>query len=107
QEATEGMLHPDFTYYNPRRILEVGLLFLKVKALDANQSTAPYLLETIQTQSNYPIDLIVYHMSMVNQPDSPYLLGQKYLSNLREFRPLKGRVAIHLHVFYTDLLPEF
>ncbi|MBF0699706.1 rhamnan synthesis F family protein [Streptococcus danieliae] len=107
QEATEGMLHPDFTYYNPRRILEVGLPFLKVKALDANQSIAPYLLDTIQTQSDYPIDLIVYHMSMVNQPDSPYLLGQKYLSNLREFRPLKGRVAIHLHVFYTDLLPEF
>ncbi|NYS48868.1 alpha-L-Rha alpha-1,3-L-rhamnosyltransferase [Streptococcus danieliae] len=107
QEATEGMLHPDFTYYNPRRILEVGLPFLKVKALDANQSIAPYLLDTIQTQSDYPIDLIVYHMSMVNQPDSPYLLGQKYLSNLREFRPLKGSVAIHLHVFYTDLLPEF
>ncbi len=107
QEATEGMLHPDFTYYNPRRILEVGLPFLKVKALDANQSIAPYLLDTIQTQSDYPTELIVYHMSMVNQPDSPYLLGQKYLSNLREFRPLKGRVAIHLHVFYTDLLPEF
>lgn len=107
QEATEGMLHPDFTYYNPRRILEVGLPFLKVKALDANQSIAPYLLDTIQTQSDYPTDLIVYHMSMVNQPDSPYLLGQKYLANLQEFRPLKGRVAIHLHVFYTDLLSEF
>lgn len=108
QEATEGMLHPDFTYYNPRRILEVGLPFLKVKALDANQSIAPYLLDTIQTQSDYPTDLIVYHMSMVNQPDSPYLLGQKYLSSLpSEFTSLQGRVAIHLHVFYTDLLPEF
>ncbi|WP_303977075.1 rhamnan synthesis F family protein [Streptococcus danieliae] len=107
EEATEGMLHPDFTYYNPRRILEVGLPFLKVKALDANQSIAPYLLDTIQTHSDYPADLIVYHMSMVQQPDSPYLLGQKYLSNLQEVSPLKGSVAIHLHVFYTDLLPEF
>lgn len=107
EEATEGMLHSDFTYYNPRRILEVGLPFLKVKALDANQSIAPYLLDTIQTHSDYPADLIVYHMSMVQQPDSPYLLGQKYLSNLQEVSPLKGSVAIHLHVFYTDLLPEF
>lgn len=107
QEATEGMLHPDFTYYNPRRILEVGLPFLKVKALDANQSIAPYLLDTIQTHSDYPTELIVYHMSMVHQPDSPYLLGQKYLSNLQDVSPLKGSVAIHLHVFYTDLLPEF
>lgn len=108
QESTEGMLHPDFTYYNPRRILEVKLPFLKVKALDANQSIAPYLLDTVKTNSSYPIELMVYHMSMVNQPDSPYLLGQKYLSNEKtEIRLLQGKVAIHLHVFYTDLLKEF
>ncbi|MBG9366682.1 rhamnan synthesis F family protein [Streptococcus sp. NLN64] len=108
QESTEGMLHPDFTYYNPRRILEVRLPFLKVKALDANQSIAPYLLDTIKSNSDYPIELMVYHMSMINLPDSPYLLGQKYLLRVEtEFQPLKGTVAIHLHVFYTDLLHEF
>lgn len=107
-ESTEGMLHPDFTYYHPRRILEVRLPFLKVKAMDANQSIAPYLLDTIRTQSSYPVELILYHMSMVNQPDSPYLLGEKYLSPvLPEMTSFKGRVAIHLHVFYTDLLREF
>lgn len=108
QESTEGMLHPDFTYYNPRRILEVKLPFLKVKALDANQSIAPYLLETIQTNSSYPTELIVYHMSMIHLPDSPYLLGQKYLSKDQiEVNTIRGKVAIHLHVFYTDLLQEF
>ncbi|MBA2795024.1 rhamnan synthesis F family protein [Streptococcus porcinus] len=109
QADASGMLHPDFSYYNPTAILKEKVPFLKVKAIDANQHIAPYLLQYIKEETDYPVDLIVNHMSEVNFPDSPYLLSQKYIgSNDYELsNPEKRKIAIHLHVFYVDLLEEF
>ncbi|MGT2929842.1 rhamnan synthesis F family protein [Streptococcus dentasini] len=106
---TEGMLHPDFSYYNPTAILNARVPFVKVKTIDANQHIGPYLLNQIREFSNYPIDLIVSHMTNISQPDLPYLLAYKYLEqpdmNTQLFS--QGKVAVHLHVFYVDLLQEF
>lgn len=104
---TEGMLHPDFTYYNPTAILQGRVPFIKVKAIDANQHISPYLLAKIDEETTYPVDLLVQHMSMINLPDFPYLLGRKYLSADESLAVTDKKVAVHLHAFYTDLLPEF
>lgn len=105
-EDTTGMLHPDFTYYNPTAILKHRVPFIKVKTIDANSHIAPYLLSEIERTSDYPVDLIVSHMSMINPPDSPYLLARKYISP-QVLTDFDKKVAVHLHVFYVDLLQEF
>lgn len=103
---TTGMLHPDFSYYNPTAILKHKVPFIKVKTIDANQHITPYILDEIDRCSDYPVDLIVTHMSNVNYPDFKYLLGRKYLKPAQaDFSGQK--VAVHLHVFYVDLLQEF
>lgn len=106
QADVSGMLHPDFSYYNPTAILQAGVPFLKVKTLAANTGIAPYILQYLKRTSSYPVSLIVQHLSDVTLPDLPYLLGQKYLPELNKDR-ISGSVAVHLHVFYTDLLPDF
>lgn len=107
EEDTTGMLHPDFSYYNPTAILKHKVPFIKVKTIDANQHITPYLLQEIERTTTYPVELIVSHMSKVNFPDDKYLLARKYLKPAGEGRTLKGTVAVHLHVFYVDLLEEF
>lgn len=106
---TSGMLHADFSYYNPTVILKHQVPFIKVKAIDANQSIAPYLLQAIKNQTDYPVDLIVSHMSEIHYPDAPYLLSQKYLVKQEgnDFKVSEHSTAVHLHVFYVDLLEEF
>lgn len=107
KEDASNMLHADFSYYNPTAILNHRVPFIKVKAIDNNQHITPYLLNDIQKNSTYPIDLIVSHMSEINYPDFSYLLGHKYVKK-RERVDLKNqKVAVHLHVFYVDLLEEF
>ena len=107
KEDASHMLHADFSYYNPTAILNHRVPFIKVKAIDNNQHITPYLLNDIQKNSTYPIDLIVSHMSEINYPDFSYLLGHKYVKK-RERVDLKNqKVAVHLHLFYVDLLEEF
>ncbi|BAQ24572.1 rhamnan synthesis F family protein [Streptococcus troglodytae] len=107
KEDASHMLHADFSYYNPTAILNHRVPFIKVKAIDNNQSITPYLLNAIQNKSVYPIDLIVSHMSEINYPDFRYLLGHKYIKEEEAVDLKNQKVAVHLHVFYVDLLEEF
>lgn len=104
---TTGMLHPDFSYYNPTAILKHKVPFIKVKTIDANQHITPYILDEIERTSTYPVELIVSHMSKINQPDFKYLLARKYLPSSKHTYSSNKKVAVHLHVFYTDLLQDF
>ncbi|AND79152.1 rhamnan synthesis F family protein [Streptococcus pantholopis] len=106
-EDASHMLHADFSYYHPTAVLAHRVPFIKVKAIDANQHITPYLLDEIEQTSDYPIDLIVSHMSEINYPDFKYLLGKKYLRPAVLPELLRKKIAVHLHVFYLDLLPEF
>lgn len=104
---TTGMLHPDFSYYNPTAILKNRVPFIKVKTIDANQHITPYILNEIEQVSDYPVELIVSHMSQINYPDFKYLLARKFLAPSPVAFSGSKKVAVHLHVFYTDLLQEF
>lgn len=104
---TTGMLHPDFSYYNPTAILKNKVPFIKVKTIDANQHITPYILQEIEDTTNYPVDLIVSHMSKINYPDFKYLLARKYIQPTEQVFSGTKKVAVHLHVFYVDLLQEF
>ncbi len=106
-EDTTGMLHPDFSYYNPTAILKHKVPFIKVKAIDAHQGITPYILDEIADKTNYPIDLIISHMSEVNFPDFMYLLGHKLVKQVAPADLSSKKIAVHLHTFYVDLLEDF
>ena len=107
EEDTSGMLHPDFSYYNPTSILKNKVPFIKVKTIGYNTGISPYLFREIEESSDYPVELIVSHMSQIDFPDYPYLLTQKYLKEGHLSDLSDKKIAVHLHVFYTDLLQEF
>ena len=106
-EDTTGMLYPDFSYYNPTAILNHKIPFIKVKTIANNEGIMPYIFDELERVSNYPLDLILNHMSMIDRPDYPYLLSRKYLKNQELAGEFGKKVAVHLHVFYVDLLEEF
>lgn len=106
-EDVSNMLHADFSFYHPTAILKHGVPFIKVKAIDNNQHITPYLLDTIAKKSDYPVDLIVSHMSDINFPDFKYLLARKYVQTVAPASLSNKKIAVHLHVFYVDLLEDF
>lgn len=97
---------PDFSLYHPTLPLKEGVPFLKVKSLEANNAIAPYLLDYISQYSDYPLDVMLHHLSDVYLPDEPYKLGKKYLAE-KVLQGTNQKIAVHLHVFYTDLLEDF
>lgn len=107
-EDISGMLHPDFSYYNPTAIIEKRVPFLKVKALEGNQLYAPFFLKELAKHSDYPQNLMINHMSKMFDPTADYLLAQKYHTS-SQVNPkfMDKKIAIHLHTFYVDLLEEF
>ena len=102
-----GMLYPDFSYYNPTAILKHRVPFIKVKTIGASEGLTPYILEDIERSTDYPVDLIVKHMSRIDLPDYPYLLSRKLMDLSLPISFSEKKIAIHLHVFYVDLLEEF
>ena len=106
-EDTTGMLYPDFSYYNPTAILNHKVPFIKVKTIANNEGIMPYIFDELERVSNYPLDLILNHMSMIDRPDYPYLLSRKYLKNQELAGDFGKKVAVHLHVFYVDSWKNF
>lgn len=106
-EDASHMLHTDFSFYHPTAILSHRVPFIKVKAIDNNQHITPYLLDEIAKQSDYPVDLIISHMSEINFPDFKYLLARKYVKEVPAVSLADKKIAVHLHVFYVDLLEDF
>lgn len=107
EEEVTYMALPDFSYYNVARILQNRVPFVKVKALDGNPQQASFVIDEIGRVSNYPIELIVEHMSTVFYPTANYLLKYKYLPETTPQVPTDKKIAIHLHTYYVDLLPSF
>ncbi|GBG96551.1 rhamnan synthesis F family protein [Lactococcus termiticola] len=104
-----NILHPDFSYYAPDVILQRKVPFIKVKAFQAleNRSVARYMLDYVDEHSDYPVDLIVKHMAKITFPDEPYLLTRKYLPEVQDTTAINKKIAVHLHVFYPELLADF
>ena len=107
QEEAGELVHPDFSYYKPLRILEAKVPFLKVKALTGNPFLARYLLEDLETNSSYPTSLIREHLFYHFGPDLPCLLQDKYLSqatsNYRTVQP----VLLHIHVTDFPIFQQY
>ncbi|MDR1567907.1 MAG: rhamnan synthesis F family protein [Streptococcaceae bacterium] len=105
-DATQ-MTYPDFSFWNPTAIVQNKVPFIKVKAIAAHQAITPYVLDYIRKNTDYPIELITGHMSMIDLPDYPYLLSEKFIDKTCQYTGVSERVAVHFHVFYVDLVADF
>ncbi|MDR2661340.1 MAG: rhamnan synthesis F family protein [Lactobacillaceae bacterium] len=106
--STNGMLYPDFSFWNPTQIILNNVPFLKVKAVGAFKNMTPFFLNELKLRSQYPINLIYSHMTrFVELPDEPYLLENNFLDLNKPNENNKQKIAIHFHVFYTDLVDDF
>ena len=98
---------PDFSYFRPDVILFNKAPFIKVKTIALRQDVAPYVIDYLKRKTEYPTHLIIDHMSRIDIPDYPYLLAEKTLDKHLIYQPNDKTVAIHLHVYYVELLSEF
>lgn len=103
----EGFFHCNFTIHYPHVLLENKVPFIKIKTFDLSQHLSPYTLKAIEASSAYPVSLIDSHMSQVSTPTPPYLLDRKVFKPSTESIVTTKKVAVHLHTFYLDLLPNF
>ena len=99
--------HSNFTIHYPQVLLEHKVPFIKIKMFDLTQHLAPYVIKEIKTVSPYPVELILEHMTDVTLPTSAYLLEHKLLKASTIPYSNTKTVAIHLHVYYVDLLLSF
>lgn len=104
---TTHMLHPDFSIFNLSQTLQHRVPFIKVKGIDLNQLHAPFVIDEIGRVSAYPKRLIIDHMTQYFNPTANYLLSYKYLEDLPAVASVDKKIAVHLHTFYVDLLPDF
>lgn len=99
--------HRNFTIHYPQVLLDYKVPFIKIKTFDLSQHLSPYTLRAVEEQSSYPIELIESHMSNVSLPTPAYLLDRKVINPTDQAVQIVEKVAVHLHTFYLDLLPEF
>ena len=102
QLDNSDIVNPDFTFYKPQLLLEQGLPFVKVKAIDANQVWARQCLDYLQQQSDYPVNLIKEHLFQVLAPDSVCLLEDKISHAGEDF----DSKVIHIHVKSSEYLKK-
>ncbi|HEM3588700.1 TPA: alpha-L-Rha alpha-1,3-L-rhamnosyltransferase, partial [Streptococcus suis] len=103
----QDYFHRNFTIHYPQVLLDYKVPFIKIKTFDLSQHLSPYTLKTIEEKSSYPIDLIDSHMTSVSIPTPAYLLDRKAIKLSNKIVSVDKKVAVHLHTFYVDLLPEF
>ncbi len=46
-KTPQGMLYPDFSYYNPTAILNHKVPFIKVKTIANNEGIMPYIFDEL------------------------------------------------------------
>lgn len=100
--------HPDFSYYTPEVILQNNIPFIKVKIFQncEGKRIGKYIIDWIKENSEYPIDKIIYHLSIMGKPDEKFLIANKYIKDI-SYQKIDFKVAIHIHVFYPKLLCVF
>ncbi|HFI0978477.1 TPA: rhamnan synthesis F family protein [Streptococcus suis] len=99
--------HRNFTIHYPQVLLDFKVPFIKIKTFDLSQHLSPYTIRAVEEETNYPVELIESHMTNVSIPTPAYLLDRKVINPSSQAAQISKKVAVHLHTFYLDLLPEF
>lgn len=104
----QDYFHRNFTIHYPNVLLENRVPFIKIKTFNLVQHLSPYILKEIEKVSEYPVVLIEDHMSNISTPTPAYLIDRKIINPTKSKSNLENcKIAVHLHTFYLDLLPDF
>ncbi|MFZ2531862.1 MAG: rhamnan synthesis F family protein [Streptococcus suis] len=103
----QDYFHRNFTIHYPQVLLDYKVPFIKIKTFDLSQHLSPYTLRAVEEKSDYPVSLIDSHMTSISNPTPAYLLERKIIEPTSDVVSIISKVAVHLHTFYLDLLPEF
>ncbi|HEL1542263.1 TPA: alpha-L-Rha alpha-1,3-L-rhamnosyltransferase [Streptococcus suis] len=103
----QDYFHRNFTIHYPQVLLDYKVPFIKIKTFDLSQHLSPYTIRAVGEETNYPVELIESHMTNVSIPTPAYLLDRKVINPSNQTVQISKTVAVHLHTFYLDLLPEF
>lgn len=110
KENWDGMPIHDFSVFNLPELLKRKIPFLKVKAFTFGEDNiyTPLVVNELERSTQFPIELIVKHMTFAHLPDSEYMLAYKTKKFDREVvKTSQLKLAIHLHVYYVALLSEY
>jgi len=98
-----SIMTPDFCIMNSSP-------FVKIKSF-LYFSYPKYFLRLIQTKTNYPVSLIIDHISDVYDPSISLTIADKTVSLESPVNnvPLTQlpKIAVHLHVFYMDIFEKY
>lgn len=103
----QDYFHRNFTIHYPQVLLDYKVPFIKIKTFDLSQHLSPYTLRAVEEKSDYPVSLIDSHMTSISNPTPAYLLERKIIEPTSDVVSIISKVAVHLHTFYLDLLPDF
>lgn len=110
KESWSGMPVHDFSVFNLPELLKRRVPFLKVKSFVFGESNiyTPLVVNELKRSSDYPLKIMVDHMTFAHFPDSEYMLPYKTKCfEIKRDLKIQLKVAIHLHVYYLDLLNEY
>lgn len=110
KEDWTGMVVHDFSVFNLPELLKRKIPFLKIKAFSygAEYPTTPLVMEYLKQESDYPLDVIVSHMTEVDYPDREYMLAEKTLTFTQKIqKQSRLKIGIHLHAKYPELISEY
>lgn len=95
-ENSDEMVHPDFSYYKPFKILEHRVPVLKVKAIQAHPLQADQLKNKIREVSEFPIEILnsvyssIEFFSVENEQTERYTLLKKVRNKIKRTIGRKG-----------------
>ena len=97
-EDAGDLVHPDFSYYRPIKIVEKKVPYLKIKSLKENEKRSVLLLALIEEKSNYPISYIKNYINRYVSPDSLIILDKKIVNLNNCDNITTSKKVIHIHV---------
>lgn len=88
-EQSEGMVHPDFSYYRPFDILNHRVPFLKIKALQSHQEQTNQLKCEIKSISDFPSEILENVYSSIEFFSNEIVRNEKISIFKKVFNKLK------------------
>jgi rhamnosyltransferase len=98
----------DISITRPDLCLKFKVPFIKIKSF-VYFSYPKYTIALLKENTRYPVDFIFNYLNQVYDPDTTLFIQDKLLINgvKNTHAPPDKRAAIHLHVYYPEILDKF
>jgi rhamnosyltransferase len=106
-KASFPEIKSDLALRRPDLCLKFKVPFLKVKSF-LSFPYPKYIITLLQTNTNYPVSIIFNYLNQIYDPDTTLFIQNKLIQNQENIKiPQETRTAIHVHVYYPDVLDKY